>query len=318
MYKYGNINLIPKESDMKAIQVNEYQTPIKLNVLEVAQPSAKDGQVLIKVMAASINPFDVTLATGAMASMIPLSLPYTIGGDVAGIVEGTGQEVYGSALIVSGGSGSMAEYAVANLANVADKPKSLSFAEAASLPLAGVSALQAIEEHLDLQSGQKILIHGGAGGIGTLAIQLAKMKGSYVATTANGVDREMLAKLGADLVIDYKTEDFTKVVSEYDAVFDTVGGEVTTKSVAVLKRGGKLVTMIGQVEEKLAAEAGVTIIRQMTGVTSTRLAKLAGYVATGKVKPAIDKVFSLDQTSEAYDYFVNEHPKGKVVVEVAK
>lgn len=303
---------------MKAVQVSEYQSPIILNTVEVAQPTLKDGQVLVKVMAASVNPFDVTLASGAMASMIPLSLPYTIGGDLAGVVEGTGQEVYGSALIVSGGSGSMAEYAVANLDSIADKPKSLSFAEAASLPLAGVSALQAIEEHLDLQSGQKILIHGGAGGIGTLAIQLAKMKGAYVATTASESDREMLTQLGADLVIDYKTEDFTKVVSEYDAVFDTVGGEVTTQSLAVLKRGGKLVTMIGQVDEKLAAEAGVTVIRQMTGVTSARLAKLAEYVATGKVKPVVDKSFTLDQTSEAYDYFVNEHPKGKVVIEVAK
>lgn len=301
---------------MKATQVNEYQNPIKLNTIELAQPSAKDGQVLIKVMAASINPFDVTLASGAMASMIPLSLPYTIGGDLAGVVEGTGQEVYGSALIVSGGSGSMAEYAVANIANIADKPKSLSFAEAASLPLAGVSALQAIEEHLDLQQGQKILIHGGAGGIGTLAIQLAKMKAAYVTTTTSGADREMLTQLGADLVIDYKTEDFAKVVSEYDAVFDTVGGEVTTKSLTVLKRGCKLVTMIGQVDEKLAAEAGVTVIRQMTGVTSARLAKLAEHIETGRVKPVIDKVYTLDQTSEAYDYFVSEHSKGKVVVTI--
>lgn len=214
--------------------------------------------------------------------------------------------------------GGVAEYAAANVKNMVDKPKSITWEQAASLPLSGSSALQAIEEHLDLQKDQKILIQGGAGGIGTLAIQLAKLCGAYVAVTASGDDHELLQALGADLVIDYTTEDFTTKNSEYDAVFDTVGGDVTNKSLLVIKRGGKLVTMIGEPDEKLAVERGVEVTRQNTGVTTARLSKLAEYVDAGKLKPVVDKVFSLDLAREAYSYFVNEHPKGKVVIEVTK
>jgi NADPH:quinone reductase-like Zn-dependent oxidoreductase len=197
---------------------------------------------------------------------------------------------------------------------MAVKTKDLGWNEAASLPLAGCSALQAIEEHINLMPGQKILIHGGAGGIGTLAIQLAKMRQAYVATTAKVSDTTLLTGLGADMVIDYESDDFAAKISEYDAVFDTVGGEVTNKSLAVIKNGGILVTMIGQIDEATAAQRGIKAVRQMTGVTTERLAKLGDYFTQGKLKPIVDKVFPLAETREAYEYFVDGHPKGKVVV----
>ena len=300
---------------MQAAQVSEYGDASKILVQEAATPIAREGQVLVTVVAASVNPFDLTLASGAMAGMIPLTLPYTIGGDFAGTMD-DGRQVYGTALVANGGSGSMAEQTVANMKNISDKPKSIGFEEAASLPLAGCSALQAIEEHLDLQKGQKILIHGGAGGIGTLAIQLAKLRGGYVATTASAVDRDMLTGLGADLVIDYKAEDFTTLISEYDAVFDTVGGEVTNQSLQVLKTGGKLVTMIGEPDLKRAEELGIVVTRQNTGVTTERLERIALHIERGELKPVIDKVFPLEKSRDAYEYFVSGHPKGKVVLRI--
>lgn len=317
---------------MKAAQYSKYGGPEVIEITNNAdKPVPKEGQVLVEVHAASINPFDWKVRSGMMKDMIPLSFPVTIGGDFAGVVvevgpprvDGAmrvevGDEVFGQALIVNGGSGSVAEFAVANLKNIAHKPNNIDFVQAASLPLVGASAIQALEDNMKLQSKQKILIHGGAGGIGHIAIQLAKYLGAYVAATVSSDDIDFVKKLGADEVIDYKTDKFEERLKDFDAVFDTVGGETTNRSFTVLKQGGVIVSMAGQPSEELTKKYGVTAIGQSTNTNSRRLKRLAELVDAGAIKPQIDKVYPLDQAREAFVLLENGHPRGKVVVKVTE
>lgn len=321
---------------MKAAQYNSYggADVIEIN-LNAPKPTLKDGQVLVEVYAASLNPFDYKLRLGYMKDNIPLTFPVTVGGDLSGVVTEVsanvsefkiGDEVYGQALIVNGGSGSIAEFAAANTKNISKKPRNLDFLEAAALPLVGVSAIQALEEHIKLQKEptsahasagkQKILIQGGAGGIGSIAVQLAKYLRAYVVTTVSTDDMEFAKGLGADEVIDYKTQKFEKLVKDMDAVFDTVGDATTNKSFSVLKNGGILVSMAAQPDAELAKERGVTAIHQNTGVTFARLSRLAELIEQGVIKPQVDKVFPLEEARDAYEYLEKKSPSGKVVVKI--
>ncbi|MBI2594488.1 NADP-dependent oxidoreductase, partial [Candidatus Curtissbacteria bacterium] len=209
-----------------------------------------------------------------------------------------------------------AQFVAVNAGKVAQKPKSVDFIEAGALPLAGVSALQAIEDHIRLKSGQKILIHGGAGGIGHIAVQLAKALGAYVATTVGTRNLEFAKSLGADEAIDYKSEAFDEKLTDFDAVFDTVGGETTDKSFKVLKKGGIIVSMAGQPNEELAQKSGVSALGQNTDANPERLARLSKLVEDGKIKAYIDKVFSLEQAKEAFRHLEEGHPRGKVVFKI--
>lgn len=188
--------------------------------------------------------------------------------------------------------------------------------EIAALPLVGASALQAIEQHIKLQRGQKILIHGGAGGIGSVAIRLAKSIGAYVATTATADDRAYVQELGADEVIDYKKEAFEAKLKNFDAVFDTIGGDTVEKSFKVLRTGGTLVSMLGQPSSELAQKTGVTAIGQLTHITTEALKRLAQLVDGGTIKVRIGKVFPLDKSKEAFELIEEGHARGKVVLEI--
>jgi alcohol dehydrogenase len=199
---------------------------------------------------------------------------------------------------------------------VAPAPQKVNFIEAAALPLVGASAVQAIEQHIKLQRDQKILIHGGAGGIGSVAIQVAKSIGAYVATTATADDRAYVQELGADEVIDYKKEAFEEKLKNFDAVFDTVGGDTTEKSFKVLKKGGTLVSMLGKPSSALAQQHGVTAIGQMTHVTTDILKRLSQLVDSGAIKIHVDQVFPLEKAKEAFQLLEEGHPRGKVVLEV--
>ncbi len=311
---------------MKAVQISQYGDASVIAVNEVDKPSAGEGQVLVRVEAASLNPFDSKVREGYLKDAVPLKLPATIGGDIAGVVAGlgdgitgfaVGDKVYGQANVVAGNSGAFAEYAATGAGQIAKAPANLDSKEAASLALVGVSALQALTEHIKLQSGQKILIHGGSGGIGTVAIQIAKHLGAYVAVTVPADAKDVVKGLGADKVIDYKAEDFVSVISGYDAVFDTVGGDVFEKSLAVLKQGGVAVSMAGHADESVAREHGVTAISQSTKVTTDRLDKLAALIEEGVVTPHIAKIFPLDQVQEAFVYRETQSFSGKVVLEIA-
>lgn len=310
---------------MKAAQINEYGSKDAVKVTDSAvRPKASKGQVLVEVHAAGVNPFDITVREGRARQMAEPELPATLGGDLAGIVaevgEGVegwsaGQAVYGQAGALSG-QGSFAEYAPVQAAQLSAKPESLDFVQSAALPLAGVSAYQALVDHIGLQTGQKILIHGGAGGIGSLAVQIAKHIGAHVAVTAGADDIDFVKGLGADEVIDYKKQDFTKIIKDYDAVFDTVGGDIGKESYPVLRPGGKLVSMLGSTDEDLATKYQVEDTAQFTRVTTTRLEALAKLVDSGAIRPVLDKTFPLDQAASALDYLQNGHAKGKVVIQV--
>lgn len=310
---------------MKAIQINSYGTNDVLKINENApKPSPKNGQVLVEIFAASINPFDLKIRAGYLKDMMPLKFPTTLGGDFVGVVVevdgvasdfNVGDKVYGSALIFNGGSGSFAEFCAANIANIALKPESVDFAQASALPLVGSSTVQALEEHIKLQGGQKILIHGGAGGIGHIAIQLAKSIGAFVATTVSTSDIGFVKQLGADQVIDYKSQNFEDILKDFDAVYDTVGGSVTEKSFSVLKKGGTLVSMLGLPNKELATKYGITPIGQNTQTNSKHLKRVAELVDSGKIKVNVDKIFSLEMIKEAANY-QEAHPRGKVVLKI--
>ncbi|HSX23619.1 MAG TPA: NADP-dependent oxidoreductase [Candidatus Saccharimonadales bacterium] len=309
---------------MKAAQYSEYGGPEVIKVNEVGAPALKEKQVLVQTQAATINPFDYKLRNGAMKDTIPLDFPVTIAADFSGVVneiaEGatgfkTGDEVYGSANFLGGGSGALAELVAANAANIALKPTKLSHTEAAALVLVGVSAIQALDQ-LGLAAGKKVLIHGGAGGIGSTAIQYAKYLGAYVATAVREADMDFVKKLGADEVIDYERQQFEDVFHDYDAVFDTVSGDTYTRSFKVLKPGGIIISMNERPNEALAAEHGVTALFQSTKVTTESLNRLSEVVDKGIIVPQIDKTFPLEQAASAFTYMETGHPKGKVVVKI--
>lgn len=309
---------------MKAAQMNIYGgSDVVIINGNAPKPTASAGTLLVEVHAAGVNPVDWKIREGYMRNMAPLQFPVTLGGDFSGVVTEVGNgvsdftigdEAYGQAIVVGGGSGSFAEFVSAKVESAAQKPKSVTHTEAAALPLAGVSALQALTEHMNLSTGQKILIHGGAGGIGTMAIQLAKHLGATVATTAAGSDAAYVKELGADEVVDYKSQRFEDMIHDYDAVFDTVGGETYTRSFTVLKKGGIIVSMLEQPQEALMEQHGVKAIAQGTQVTSERLRKLAAFVDQGVLAVRIDKTFPLDQAGAALTYLQTGSPKGKVVL----
>ncbi|HSX31985.1 MAG TPA: NADP-dependent oxidoreductase [Candidatus Saccharimonadales bacterium] len=310
---------------MKAAQITEYGDASVIKVNEVQTPEASEGQVLVEVHASSINPFDAKIMAGYMKDMIPLKLPATLGGDIAGVVTelGTGvsnvavgDKVWGQANVVAGNSGAFAEFAATKANQVGVMPKDLDFTKAAALPLVGVSALQALTDHINLTAGQKLVVLGGAGGIGTIAIQIAKHIGAHVTTTASGDGIALAKQLGADEVIDYTAQDITTLVHDADAVFDTVGKDFD-EALHLLKKGGVAVTMAAAPNQALADELGVTAIGQQTKVTTDALNKLCELVEAGAVTAQVDKLFALDDIAEAFRTKETGAVKGKIVITVA-
>jgi NADPH:quinone reductase-like Zn-dependent oxidoreductase len=311
---------------MKAAQISQYGDPTVISICEAQKPELLEDQILISVRAASLNPFDSVVRSGRMADVLPVVFPATQGGDVAGTIAEVGRgvdgfkvgdEVYGQASLFRGGSGSMAEFAQTIPDQIALKPKNIDFNQAAALPLTGVSALQALTEHMNLQTGQKVLIHGGAGGIGTLAIQLAKHLGAYVVTTVAADESEYAKKLGADETVDYTSQKFEEVVGGFDAVYDTVAGETYTRSFSVLKKGGIIVSMLEQPNQELMDKYGVKAIAQQTVITTKKLEELARLVESGIITANVDRVFPLEGASKAFAYRETARPRGKVVISIS-
>lgn len=310
---------------MKAAQINEYGgKDVVKTVGDVPRPKAGKGQILVAVKSAGVNPFDWKIREGFARQKVELKFPATLGGDLAGTVtelgEGVsefsaGDEVYGQAGSLSG-NGSFAEFTPINAGAVAHKPKSVDFTDAAALPLAGTSAYQALVDLAGVQKGQRVLIHGGAGGLGSFSVQLAKHLGAYAATTVSAKDAGFAQNLGADEVIEYNSQDFSDILAGYDVVYDLVGGEVAEKSFLVLKKGGVLVSMFEESNKELEQKYAVKFIKMSSQVTRDRLEKLAELVDSGAIKTHIDKVFPLDQAAEALDYQQNSKPRGKVVIKV--
>src|SRR6476620_2751892 len=313
---------------MKSAQINRYGSS---EVIEINQNTPllhlSSEKIRVDIKAAGVNPIDWKIREGYMKQMISLQFPSTLGMDFSGIIKEVGKdismeeykqgdEVYGQASVTNGGTGAFAEIALTNADNIAIKPKSLNYAEAAALPLVGVSAWQALVENMKLSKDQKILIHGGAGGIGSIAIPLAKNMGAYVATTASSDDKQFVQSLGADKIIDYKSQDFEELVHDYDAVYDTIGGQTYTKSFNVLKKSGIIVSMLEQPNSELIQRFGVKAIFQFTQVNKDRLTQLAQWIDQNNIKMHIDKTFSLDESAKALDYVKDVHPRGKVILKI--
>jgi NADPH:quinone reductase-like Zn-dependent oxidoreductase len=310
---------------VKAARIQNYGGPEVVQVENISLPEPQSGELVIRNYASGVNPIDWKVRAGYLQQMMPLPLPFTSGSDFSGVVVAVGADVvdfkvgdavYGQSGVLNGGSGSFAEFSVAKAVTIATKPRSVDHVEAGGLPLAGVSALQALTEHLCLSAGQKVLIHGGAGGIGGIAIQLAKHLGAHVATTASAEDLDYVKNLGADEVVDYRNQRFEAVLGGLDAVFDTVGGETYARSFRVLKRGGRLVSMLEQPNQELLNDFGITAVAQFTQVNTERLGKLAELVDRNVLKVHVDKTFPLERAAAALLHVETKSPRGKVVITI--
>jgi len=289
-------------------------------------PSVSVGKILVDVKASGVNPADWKVREGYFQQMAPLQFPSNLGFDFSGTVKQLGEdvpsdfeqgdEVYGQTPVLSGGSGAFAELVLVDKDSITHKPKTLNHIEAAALPTVGVSSWQALVENIGLSKGQKILIHGGAGGIGSIAIQLAKHNGAYVSTTVNVNDKQFVQELGADQIIDYNSQKFEDLLHDYDAVFDTIGGDTYKRSFKVLKKGGIIISTLEQPNSELMQQYGVKATFQFTQVNRKRLTKLAQWVDQNNIKINVDRTFSLDEAGKALDYQKDVHPTGKVVITI--
>ena len=311
---------------MKAVRIEGYGDASVIEVKDDApKPKAGPGQVLVEIHAASLNPVDSMVRLGYMKEMAPLNFPATLGGDLAGVVvevgpgvEGLkiGDAVYGMGSVLAGSSGAFAEYAAVSAGQLAPMPTKLGFVEAASLPLTGVSALQALTEHIKLKPGDKILIHGGAGGIGSAAIQLAKHLGARVVTTVHGEAAAFAKKLGADEILDADKAGAFDTLDGFDAMFETTRADLYKSTLGALKKGGVLVSMVGAPDSELAKKQGVTAMGLGTQVNTERLRRLADLVAKGAIEPQVDRVFPLEKAKEAFVAREAGKVRGKIVLEV--
>ncbi len=306
---------------MKAAIINQYGTPVE--IVEVDQPNLLADSVLIEVHAASINPIDNLVRAGYMKDLMPIPFPYIMGYDVSGVVLEVGEQVTkfkkGDEVFSRPNSmqaGTIAEYTMVKEEELALKPANITHQEAASVPLVGLTAWQALVAKGNLQKGQKVLIHAGSGGVGTLAIQMAKHLGAEVATTTSAKNFELVKNLGADVVIDYKTQKFEEELSEYDLVLDMLGGETLEKSFKVLKKGGRLVSIKAQDTKGLAKQYGVHFEAFFMWSSGEMLSDLAQLISDNVLNPVIDRTYAIDQTQEAYDYLQSGRAKGKVVIQV--
>jgi NADPH:quinone reductase-like Zn-dependent oxidoreductase len=306
---------------MKAAIINNYEEEVKIS--EIPKPELKADTVMIEVHAASINPIDNIVRAGYMKDMMPISFPYIMGYDVSGVVTEVGEkvtkfkkgdEVYSRPNQED--AGSIAEYNVVKEDELSMKPKKLNYEEAASIPLTGLTALEALTVKGNLKKGQKVLIHAGSGGVGTQAIQIAKHIGAEVAVTTSGSNIEMVKELGADVVINYKTQNFEEELSDYDLVLDTMGGEIMKNSFKILKEGGSMVSIKAQDTEELAKKYNVNFELFFMWPSGEMLSHLTQLFNDEILKPTIDRSYSFEQVQEAYDYLQKGHAKGKVVIKI--
>ena len=306
---------------MKALRIHEYGTTPSLD--EVPTPSAAAGQVLVRMSAASLNPLDIKIQQGVMRDYLKLAFPYTIGTDVTGVVEqvGTGVAQWqpGDKVVTRlnpDSGGAMAEFVVVPAASLTAAPKAASAAEAAGLPTTGGTAFQGLFETACLTSGQTVLVHAGAGGVGSMAVQLARSAGARVIATASGESLDLARRLGADQVIDYKTEDFTTKARDIDVVLDTVGGETGQRSLGMIRPGGWLVATPSPPDEALAKAHGVKAVFMFHQSDAGRLGKLVGDVDRGSLKVTIDRTYSLQAGVAAFQRQASGDATGKVIVSV--
>jgi NADPH:quinone reductase-like Zn-dependent oxidoreductase len=307
---------------MKAIVINAYGNEDVVNYVEVDRPEPKADEVLLKVHAAAVNPADWKIRDG-MGERFGFKLPLILGGDIAGTVAAVGDgvenfqqgdAVYGMTLSTL--SGGYAEYAVAKADAIAPKPESLNFEEAAAIPIGALTAWQAMFDVANLSSGQKILITGASGGVGSMAVQLAKAKGAFVIGTASGKNEQFVRDLGADEFVDYTKQNFEEVVTDVDVVFDTVGNDTQERAFQTLKQGGFLVSSAGTPSAEKAQELGVTAAFVFCKSNAQQLAQINSLIAEGKLKIHIQTLLPLAEAKKAHQLSQSGRTRGKIVLQV--
>ena len=328
---------------MKAFILDRYGSADRVRAGDMPDPKLREDEVLVQIHAAGVNPVDSKIRNGEFKSFLRYRLPFILGQDVAGVVVRVGSrvrrfkpgdEVYAA----SGQPGAFAELIAMKEDDMALKPTALTMAEAASIPLVGLTAWQVLIERAKLEPGQKVLIHAGSGGVGTFAIQLAKHAGATVATTTSTDNVDLVRRLGADVVIDYKKEDFANLLRDYDVVLNNLDKVTLEKSLRVLKPGGQLISISGPPDAAFARSIGASWVLRMVMSALSRgiraqakrrqvqysflfmrpnggqLAKIASLIDNGVIRPVVDRVFPFASTKEAMAYVEAGRAKGKVVV----
>jgi NADPH:quinone reductase-like Zn-dependent oxidoreductase len=332
---------------MKAFVLSRYGKTEPVHAVEVPEPEMRSDDVLVEIHAASVNPVDFKIRNGEAKPLLPYKMPLVMGSDLAGVVVSCGPNVAGFkpgdevyARADKDRIGTFAEMIAVNEKAVAKKPRTLDMVQAAAVPLVGLTAWQALVEMAQVQPGQRVLIHAGSGGVGTIAIQVAKHLGAIVTTTTSTANVEWVKNLGADVVIDYKKDDFETIVHDYDVAFDTLGGETLKKSLPVIKPGGKVISVAGPPEPEFAREYGLNwVVTQAIRVLSfqirrkakrrqvtysflfmkpsgSQLSELGSLIDSGAIRPVVDRVFPFQSTQEALAYVEEGRAKGKVVVQI--
>ncbi|SKC62261.1 NADP-dependent oxidoreductase [Ohtaekwangia koreensis] len=332
---------------MKAFIIDRYKSKNGGRITETAEPELRENDVLVQVHAASINLLDSKISAGEFKIILPYTLPLILGNDVAGVITKVGSrvrrfkpgdEVY--ARPDKDRIGTFAEFISMDEKDVAIKPKNLTMEEAASIPLVGLTAWQALIEKGNLKKGQKVFIQAGSGGVGTFAIQLAKHLGAIVATTTSSANTELVKSLGADIVIDYKKNDFETILRDYDLVLNSQDAKTLEKSLRILKPGGKLISISGPPDPDFANEIGLPwfmklIVRLLSAgvrkkarrlrvgfsflfmrAEGEQLSKITSLIEAGIIRPVMDKVYPFEETHEAIKYVESGRAKGKVVVRI--
>jgi NADPH:quinone reductase-like Zn-dependent oxidoreductase len=302
---------------MKAVRIERYGNEEVMELAEVEQPKPRENQVLVKVIAAAVNPVDWKIREGA-GEMFGLKPPLILGCEVAGTVESggsrdfaVGDEVYG---YLGAHSGGYAEYVAAPASEFVRKPKQVDFDTAASVPVGALTAWQGIFDHGQLAGGQRILVTGAPGAVGSMAVQLAKAKGAHVIGTGSGRNEEFVKQLGADEFIDYKKTKFEDEVSGADVVFDTVGGETQERAFQTLKRGGFLVSTVSPPSEEKAKKFGVTVAMVKMMPKPDQLAEINRLVESGKLKVRVATVLPLAEAKKAHQLSAGGHADGKIIL----
>lgn len=308
---------------MKAVRIHEFGGAEVLKLEELPRPQPGAGEVLIEVRAASVNPVDYKIREGRYPAVKAEQLPIILGRDVAGVVAEVGQGVTRFAkgdpvfAMLPPDRGGYAEWVTAPASVCAPKPASLDMIQAASVPLAALTAWQGLFTHGGLSSGQRVLIHGASGGVGPFAVQFARVKGAEIYATASGDNRAFVESLGATRAIDYRHERFEDIVRDVDLVYDMIGGETEARSWQVLKRGGTLISTVHEPDAAKAAKAGVKASRYTAQPDGGQLAEIGRLIDDGAVKAAVEKVFPLAEAAAAERHLQADHVTGKVVLDVA-
>jgi NADPH:quinone reductase-like Zn-dependent oxidoreductase len=332
---------------VKALTFKRYGKSPEIGLADVSRPVPGPDELLVQVHAAGLNPIDNVIPMGTFKPILRFKLPATLGSDLAGVVTEVGSRVTrfkpGDAVLASIfdlGTGSIAEFAVVPESAAALKPANLDFVQAASIPMVGLTSWQALKERAHLQHGQKVFIPAGSGGIGTFAIQLAKHLGARVGTTTSTGNVELVRSLGADEVVDYRKEEFEKVLRGYDAVLGTVRGDVIEKSIGILKPGSRIVSLVGPLDAAFAHARRLNFFLALVfGLMSRRvmrlarkreanysflfmrpdgnqLAEIGKLLEAERIRPVIDKVFPFERAKDALEYLAQGRSKGKVVINV--